>query len=79
MNIPVTASVQSVCHQHAHMISDGHTLVNCIVDVLVKVKSSLHPVFSQAVDVANLCFIHAYCITSLLSRFKAHEDPGPFR
>jgi len=35
MNIYVIASVQSVHHQHAHMISDGHTIID---DVPVKVK-----------------------------------------
>ena len=48
--------VQSVQHQHAHMISDGNASID---DVLVKVKTSLHQVFSQVVDVMNLCFIHA--------------------
>jgi len=31
--------VQSVHHQHAHMISDGHTSID---DFPVKVKTSLH-------------------------------------
>jgi len=56
MNIHVTACVQSVHHQHAHMISDGHASID---GVLVKVKTSLHQAFLQVVDVMNLCFIHA--------------------
>jgi len=56
MNIQVRACVQNVHHQHTHMISDGHASID---DVPVKVKTSLHQVFSQAVDVVNLCFIHA--------------------
>jgi len=55
MNIHVRARVQSVHHQHAHMISDGHANID---DVLVKVKTSLHQAFSQVVDVMSLCFIH---------------------
>jgi len=35
MNIQVRACVQGVNHQHAHMISDGHTSID---DVPVKVK-----------------------------------------
>jgi len=54
MNIQVTAAcVQSVHHQHAHMISDGHASID---DVPVKVKASLDQAFSQVVDVTNLCF-----------------------
>jgi len=56
MNIQVRACVQSVHHQHAHMISDGHASMD---DVPVKVKTSLHQAFSQVVDVMNLCFTHA--------------------
>jgi len=55
MYIHVRACVQSVHHQYAHMISDGHTSID---DVLVKVKTSLRQVFSQVVDVMNLCFMH---------------------
>jgi len=58
MNIQVTvkACVQSVHHQHAHMISDGHASID---DVSVKVKASLHQAFSQVVDIMNFCFVHA--------------------
>jgi len=56
MNIHITAYVQSVHHQHAHMISDGHASMD---DVLVKVKTSLHQAFSQVINVMNLCFMHA--------------------
>jgi len=56
MNIHGRACVQSVHHQHAHVISDGHASIN---DVLVKVKTSLHQAFSQVIDVMNLCFMHA--------------------
>jgi len=51
----MSASVHSVHHQYAHMISDGHAGV---YDVPVKVETSLHQVFSQVVDVMNLCFMH---------------------
>jgi len=54
--IRVTACVQSVHDQHAHMISGGHV---CIDDDVVKVKTSLHQAFSQVVDVMNLSFVHA--------------------
>jgi len=55
MNIHVRACIQSVYHQHAHMISDSHTSID---DVPVKVKTSLHQSFWQIVDVMNLCFTH---------------------
>ena len=74
MNIHVRACVQSVHHQHAHMISDGHDSID---DVPVKVKTSLHQAFSQVVDVMNLCFIMLCCITPQISKCKAHDDPGP--
>jgi len=54
MNIHVRACVQSVHHQHAHMISDGHASIG---DFPVKVKTSLHQEFSQVANVMNLCFI----------------------
>jgi len=56
MNIQVRACVQSVHHQHAHIISDSHT---SIYDVPIKVKTSLHQAFLQVVDVINLCFMYA--------------------
>jgi len=56
MNIQARACVQSVHHQHAHMISDSHASMH---DVPVKVKTSLLQAFSQVVDVMNLCFAHA--------------------
>jgi len=48
MNIHVRACVQSVHHQHAHMISDGHASID---DIPVKVKTSLHQPFLYVVDV----------------------------
>jgi len=56
MNIHVRACVQSVHHQHAHMISNGPIIIH---DVLVKVKTSLRQAFLQVVDVMNLCFVQA--------------------
>jgi len=56
MNIHVTACVRSVHHQHALMTSDDHASMD---DVPVKVKQSLDQLFSQVVDVMNLCFTHA--------------------
>jgi len=44
MNIQVRLCVQSVHHQHAHMISDGHASID---DVPVKVKTSLHQRFHR--------------------------------
>jgi len=48
-----------------------------IDDVLVKVKLSLHQVFSQVVDVMNLSFIHALLYNTQINNFKARDDPGP--
>jgi len=59
MNINVTACVQTVHHQHAHMISYRNIINAGTDDVPVKVKISLHQAFSQVVDVMNLRFIHA--------------------
>jgi len=56
MNIQVRACVQSVHHQHTHMISDGHASIE---ELPVKVKTSLHQACLQVVDVMNLCFTHA--------------------
>ena len=56
------------------MISDGHASNN---DVLVKVKTSLHQAFSQVVDVMNHCFMHASLYNTHISKFLAHDDPGP--
>jgi len=56
MNTHVTACVQSVHHQHAHMMSDGHASID---DVPIKVKTSLHEAFLHVIDVMNLCFMHA--------------------
>jgi len=64
MNIQVRSCVQSVHHQHAHMISDGHTSVD---DVPVKVKTSSHQSFLQVVDVMNLCFMHAMLYNTHIS------------
>ena len=76
MNIHVRACVQSVHHQHAHIISDGHVSIDD--DFPVKVdKPSLHQAFLQVVDIKNLCFMHACCITPQISKCKAHDDPGP--
>jgi len=55
MNSQIRACVQSVLHQHAHMISDGHASSD---GVLVKVKTSLYQAFLQVVDVINLCLMH---------------------
>ena len=66
--------VQSVHHHHAHMISDGDPSID---DVPVKDKRSLHQAFSQVVDVMNLCFIYALLYSTHISKFQAHDDPGP--
>jgi len=65
MNVHVRACVQSVHHQHAYMISDGHASMD---DVPVKVKTSLHQAFLQVVDVMNLCFSY-----TLLFQFFIHS------
>jgi len=54
--------IQSVHHQDAHMISNGHPSTD---DVPVKVKTSLHQAFSQVVDVMNLCFIYTLLYSAL--------------
>jgi len=74
MNIHVIACVQSVHHQHAHMISDGHAKIH---DVLVKVETSLHQAFLHVVNVMNLCSMHALLYNTHISKFQAHDDPGP--
>jgi len=74
MNIHVRACVQSVYHQHAHMISDGHASID---DVPVIVKASLHKAFPQVINVMNLCFINALLYNTHISKCKAHDDPGP--
>ena len=51
MNTHVRACNQSVHHQHAHMISDGHPSID---DIPVKVKTSSDQAFSQVTDVMNL-------------------------
>jgi len=66
MNIHVRACLQSVHLQHAHMILDGHASID---DVPVKVKTSLHQLFSQVVDVMNLCFMHALLYVTHVSKF----------
>jgi len=63
MNIQVKARVQSVHHQHARMISDGHPSTDHHHPV--KVKTSLHQAFSQVVNVMNLCFTHALLYSTL--------------
>ena len=74
MNIHVRACVQSVHHQNARMILDGHASID---DVPVKVKTSFHQAFLQVVDVINLCFMYALLYNSHISKFQAHDDPGP--
>jgi len=69
-----------VRHQHAHMISVT-PLVNCsVANGLFKAKPSLHQAFLQVIDVMNLCFVYEYthcCITPRISKYNAHDDPGP--
>ena len=48
-------------------INDGHASID---DVLVKVKRSLHRAFSQVDDVMTPCSIHAWLITSQISKFR---------
>jgi len=76
MNIYIGACVQNVHRQHAHMISDGHRHAS-IDDVPVKVKTSLHQAILQVFDVINLCFMHALLYNTHISKFQAHDDPGP--
>ena len=74
MNVHVRACVQSVHRQHAHMISDADGSID---DVPVKVKTSLHQAILQVFDVINLCFMHALLYNTHISKFQAHDDPGP--
>jgi len=49
-------------------------------DILVRVKPSLHQAFSQVFNVMNLYFIGLHALlytTPEISKFKAHDDPGP--
>jgi len=46
--------MQSVHHQHAYVISEGHA---SSYDVPVKVQTGLQQAFLQVIDVINLCFI----------------------
>jgi len=73
MNIHVTACVQSVHHQHTHVISDGHASID---DVPVKVKTSLYRAFSQVVDVTNLSFIHALLYNTPNKYCKCNAEKG---
>ena len=74
----IRTCVQCLYYQHAHMISDGcATLASCSIDsVVVKVKPSLHQAFLQVIDVLN-GFMHTLLYKTELSKFKAHDDPGP--
>ena len=67
MNMHVRACVQSVHHQHAHMISNGHVSTD---DAPVKPKTSLHRAFLQVVDVMDLCFMHALLYNTDISKFR---------
>jgi len=71
MNIQVRACVQSVHHQHAHMISDGHasTFRSKSKQVCIKCfhRSSMSWIFVSY----TLC-----CLTPQISKYKAHDDPG---
>ena len=61
--------VHSVHHQHAHVISGGHASID---DVPVKVKTSLHRVFLQVVDVMNLCFMYALLYNTHFDKAMIH-------
>jgi len=65
MNIHVRACVQSVHHQHAHMISDGSAGIDYVP---FKVKTNLHQAFLQVVDVMNL--FHARFAVGLNTPYK---------
>jgi len=54
-----------------------HWSIAASIIVLVKVKPSLHGVFSQVFDVMILSFIHALLYNTPNKKFKAHDDPGP--
>jgi len=64
MNIHVRACVQSVHHQHAHMISDGHDSID---DVPIKVKQVCIKRFCRS----SMCWIFVSytlcCITPQIS------------
>jgi len=70
MNIYFRACVQSVYHQHAHMISVTPVVNRSVDNVLVKVKPSLNRALSQVIDVMNLRFTHAL-LYNTISKFKA--------
>jgi len=74
MNISVRAGVRSVHHQHAYMISDGHTSID---DAPVNVKTSLHQAFLPIVGVVNLRFMHTLLYNTHINIFHTHDEPGP--
>ena len=73
MNIHVTACVQSVHHQHAHMISDGHA-------ALMTFRSKSKQVCIKCFHRSSMSWIFVSytfcCLTPQISKFKAHNDPG---
>jgi len=64
----------SATSMHTWSFSDGYASID---DVPVKVKPSLHQVLSQVVDVMNLYFMHDLLYNTYISKFQAHDDPGP--
>jgi len=63
INDNFTTYVQSVHHQHAHIILSQVVMpmVSCSLNnILFKVKPSLYQVFLPVIDVMNLCFVHAF-------------------
>ena len=59
MNIHVTAWIQSVHHQHAHVISDGHATGQSQRRWRPSQSQTKIAAFSQVVDVMNFCFVKA--------------------
>ena len=74
----VSATVQTCTHDlrrsHIHMVHRS------VANVLVKVNPSLHQVFSQVIDVVNLCFVYALLHTTpQIGKYKAHNNvPFPW-
>jgi len=64
----------STTSMHAHMILNGHASID---DVPTRVKPSLRQAFLHVIDVITLCFMHALLYNTHISKFQAHDDPGP--
>jgi len=77
----VRSCVQSVHHQHAHMISDGHTTGQSHRQWRPGRSESKFANFASSIFTGRQyheSLFHTHCrITPQISKFNAHYDPGP--